>query len=194
VRPGIVALGGTSALPGGVVTLGYFVHLTCGWFDWKLVAEAARRRPRWRFYLIGYGGAPERVTLPDNVTLLGRRMQHELAGLAAGWDVAIVPFRDEPLAAGADPIKTYEYLAMGLPVVVTGVHPPPGAEAFVSRTTTVEGFLDALAAAASLPAEAAEARRAYAAGCTWDARVEALLGSLAAGRQRVGEKRALVAT
>ena len=29
----------------------------------------------------------------------------------------MIPFKPDRLAAGADPVKTYEYLAMGLPVV-----------------------------------------------------------------------------
>lgn len=30
-------------------------------------------------------------------------------------------------------IKTYEYLAMGLTVIVSGVNPPPGGDEFVFR-------------------------------------------------------------
>jgi glycosyltransferase involved in cell wall biosynthesis len=192
VRPGIERLGTTQPLARGEVTVGYFGYLASAWFDWELVAAAAALQPTWRFYMIGYGGAPEGVMLPPNVSLLGRRPQHELAGLASGWDVAIVPFKDDPLAAGADPIKTYEYLAMGLPVVITGVHPPPGAESFVTRTASTREFVDAIAAAAALPQSAGLERRAFAATCTWDSRLDALLASLDAGRQRVAEKRALL--
>jgi len=77
-------------------------------------------------------------------------------------------------------------------VVVTGVHPPVGAEDLVDRAEGLEGFLHAVERAAShqRPEETA-ARRAFAAGCTWDHRLESLLAALAAGRQRVAEKRAL---
>ena len=104
----------------------------------------------------------------------------------------MIPFKPDRLAAGADPIKTYEYLAMGLPVVVTGVPSPAGAEHLVERAEGVEDFLQAIerAAARRAPEETA-ARRDFAAGCTWDHRLEALLAALAAGRQRVAEKRAL---
>jgi hypothetical protein len=33
------------------------------------------------------------------------------------WSTAVIPFRMGPLADGVDPIKIYEYLAFGLPVV-----------------------------------------------------------------------------
>jgi polysaccharide pyruvyl transferase CsaB len=192
LKAGIAEVREPRPLVRGEVTAGYFGYLAGAWFDWDLLAEAAGRRPAWRFYLIGYGGSSEGTALPANVELLGKQPQADLAAFAANWDVAVIPFKPDRLAVGADPIKTYEYLAMGLPVVVTGVHPPAGAEDLVDRAEGVDDFLRAVerAAARQGPAEAA-ARRAFAAGCTWDHRLESLLAALAAGRQRVAEKRAL---
>ncbi|HEV2846016.1 MAG TPA: glycosyltransferase [Thermoanaerobaculia bacterium] len=189
LKPGLEAISEPRPLERGEVTVGYFGYLAGAWFDWELIAEAARRRPAWRFYLIGYGGSPEGMTLTDNVVLLGKKPQGELAAYAANWDVAVIPFKPDRLAAGADPIKTYEYLAMGLPVVATGVYPPSGGEAFVTRAEGVEEFLAELAKAAST--EGAEARRAFAATCTWGARLETMLSAIEQGEQRVAEKRAL---
>jgi len=192
LKRGIAEVREPRPLARGEVTVGYFGYLAGAWFDWELIASAARRRPAWRFYLIGYGGSPEGTVLPENLELLGKQPQADLAAFAANWDVAVIPFKPDRLAVGADPIKTYEYLAMGLPVVVTGVYPPAGAEGLVDRAEGVEDLLRAIerAAARQTPAEAA-ARRAFAAGCTWDHRLESLLAALAAGRQRVAEKRAL---
>jgi polysaccharide pyruvyl transferase CsaB len=191
LKPGLEAIREPRPLPRGEVTVGYFGYLAGAWFDWELVAEAARRRPSWRFYLIGYGGSPEGVELPATVELLGKQPQEDLAAFAANWDVAVIPFKPDRLAAGADPIKTYEYLAMGLPVVVTGVYPPPGGEAFVARAEGIEELLGAIERAAGGEGVAA-ARRAFAASCTWDHRLGAILGAVDAGRQRVAEKRALL--
>lgn len=192
LKPGLEVVRGPRPLERGEVTVGYFGYLAGAWFDWELIAEAARLRPSWRFYLIGYGGSPEGVSLPGTVTLLGKQPQKDLAAYAANWDVAVIPFKPDRLAAGADPIKTYEYLAMGLPVVATGVHPPAGGEAFVTRAEGAGDFVRALAAAAARksPDEVA-ARRAFAASCTWDHRLDALLASVEEGRQRVAEKQAL---
>ncbi len=192
LKSGIAEVREPRPLARGEITVGYFGYLAGAWFDWELIAAAAARRPAWRFYLIGYGGSPEGVPLPANVELLGKQPQADLAAFAANWDVAVIPFKPDRLAAGADPIKTYEYLAMGLPVVVTGVPPPAGGEAFVARAEGEAGFLAAVEAAAlqGTPEER-EARRAFAATCTWDHRLDALLAALAEGRQRVAEKRAL---
>ncbi len=193
LKTGIEEIREPRPLVRGEITVGYFGYLAGAWFDWELIAEAARRRPAWRFYLIGYGGSPGGMALPANVELLGKQPQADLAAFAANWDVALIPFKPDRLAAGADPIKTYEYLAMGLPVVVTGVYPPTGGEAFVARAEGVEELLREIERAAPRqePGEIA-ARRAFAATCTWDHRLEALLAALAEGRQRVAEKRALL--
>jgi hypothetical protein len=158
--------------------VGYFGYLAGAWFDWDLVARAARQRPEWRFYLIGYGGSPEGVSLPASVVLLGQKPRTELAAYAASWDVAVVPFKPGRLAASADPIKTYEYLAMGLPVVATGVPPPRGGEAFVRSVEGVEAFVRAIGHAAAADPGAAARRRAFAATCTWTERVRELLAAV----------------
>lgn len=192
LKPGLEVVREARPLERGEVTVGYFGYLAGAWFDWELIAEAARLRPSWRFYLIGYGGSPEGVRLPSTVRLLGKQPQRDLAAYAANWDVAVIPFKPDRLAAGADPIKTYEYLAMGLPVVATGVYPPAGGEAFVTRAEGAREFVRALAdAAARTSPEEVSARRAFAASCTWDHRLDALFATVEQGRQRVAEKRAL---
>lgn len=168
---------------------GYFGYLSPAWFDWELLAAAARARPDWRFELIGYGVDAAALDLPANVALLGRKPPAELAGIAARWRAAMVPFREGEVAAAADPIKTYEYLALGLPVVVTGVAPPPGAEGLVARAYGVDAFVAALEASSNESQERA-ARRAWALGQTWRHRVDALLEIVASGAQRIAEKRA----
>jgi polysaccharide pyruvyl transferase CsaB len=193
LKPGLEVVREPRPLERGEVTVGYFGYLAGAWFDWELIADAARLRPAWRFYLIGYGGSPEGVTLPGTVILLGKQPQTDLAAFAANWDVAVIPFKPDRLAAGADPIKTYEYLAMGLPVVVTGVYAPEGGEGLVARAEGTESFVQEIErAAVRRGMEEIAARRAFAATCTWDHRIEELLESLGEGRQRVAEKRALL--
>jgi glycosyltransferase involved in cell wall biosynthesis/predicted nucleic acid-binding Zn-ribbon protein len=98
--------------------VGYFGHLTDKWFDWDLVRLAARRYPDWTFELAGHQ-APANLALPDNVKLLGLRSHAELAELSTRWALGIIPFKTGSLADGVDPIKVYEYLQLGLPVLAT---------------------------------------------------------------------------
>lgn len=169
----------------GRITVGYFGYLAGAWFDWQLVINAARARPTWRFYVIGYGGSPDVGEAPENLELLGKKPQRMLASFAANWDVAIVPFRADTLAAAADPIKTYEYLAMGLPVVVTGAKAPAGAEKLVIEAEGLDGFLRAIEQAAATRDHGAENRRQWAASQSWDARLSSLLSGLGANSGRI---------
>jgi polysaccharide pyruvyl transferase CsaB len=178
VSPAVAEVDEERPLEKGVVTVGYFGYLAGAWFDWDLVAGAARSRPDWRFYLIGYGGEPEGLALPSNLLLLGKKPQKQLAGFARNWDVAIIPFKAERLAAGADPIKTYEYLAMGLPVVTTGVFPPPGAEHLVRRAADSEEFLTLIEEGARAKERGREERIEFAGRCTWETRTLQILREL----------------
>lgn len=193
VSPAIAEVDEDRSLERGAVTVGYFGYLAGAWFDWDLVAGAARSRPGWRFHLVGYGGGPEGLELPPNVVLLGKKPQRQLAAFARNWDVAVVPFRAERLAAGADPIKTYEYLAMGLPVVTTGVFPPAGAERLVQRAADLAEFLSFVEEAARTKERGREERVAFAAGCTWESRALRILRELEGPRnERVALQEALL--
>lgn len=96
--------------------IGYFGHLTNAWFDWDSLARIAAARPQFQFELIGHG-YPKDLRLPANVTLFGPLPHSDINRLAASWSAAIICFKIGRLADGVDPIKIYEYLSLGLPVI-----------------------------------------------------------------------------
>jgi len=89
------------------------------WFDVEAVQAAARALPGWRFRLAGQVEDPEVAALAalPNLETVGEIPFADVPGFLAGHDVALVPFRDLPLTRAVDPVKLYEALAMGLPVV-----------------------------------------------------------------------------
>ncbi|GMV96627.1 MAG: glycosyltransferase [Phycisphaerae bacterium] len=95
-----------------------FVGMIGEWVDLDLVAGLARMRPDASLVMIG----PELVGrgpcagLP-NVHFLGARNHELLPGYLSRFDVGLIPFRQVPLTYHANPIKLYEYLAAGVPVV-----------------------------------------------------------------------------
>ena len=96
--------------------IGYFGHLTSSWFDWDSLIEIAELRPEYRFEIIGHS-EPDGLILPKNIILLGTKTHAEINQIACEWDVAIIPFKVGKLSDAVDPIKIYEYLALGLPTV-----------------------------------------------------------------------------
>jgi glycosyltransferase involved in cell wall biosynthesis len=90
------------------------------WLDIALVERLARERPEWSFVLIGPVGIDvSPIQHLGNVRLLGPRPYAVLPSLLAAMDVALIPFKQDQVTYHADPIKAYEYLAAGLPVVAT---------------------------------------------------------------------------
>lgn len=104
--------------------IGYFGHLTDAWFDWKLILQLAKSYPHIKFEIIGYG-EPEwvrkEITALSNIHLLGKVLPKDLHRQVSNWSIGIIPFMEGILAEAVDPIKIYEYLYFGLPVVVTGI-------------------------------------------------------------------------
>jgi glycosyltransferase involved in cell wall biosynthesis len=97
-----------------------FVGGLSEWVDIDLIAELAKRRREWAFVLIGPIGVDvSRVQTEANVHLLGPKPYTELPSYLAAMDVALIPFKRDRVTYHADPIKAYEYLAAGLPVVAT---------------------------------------------------------------------------
>ncbi len=165
------------ALTRGEVTVGYFGYLAQAWFDWELVAHIAAKRPAWQFHIIGYG-EPVPVTLTDNVQLLGKVSHHLLYAYTQNWDVAIVPFKPTTLSQGADPIKVYEYLTLGLPVVAADI-PHLRSYPGVYVADSPEAF-DRLLGTAAREGATSEEVKSFVAKCTWYQRG---LNLIEAGRQ-----------
>jgi len=90
--------------------------------DLELVKFAAESRPHWSFVFIGptggaQGGDVSMLSQLTNVHFLGSRPQQVLPNYLKGIDVAIMPFKINRLNLNMCPIKMYEFLAAGKPVV-----------------------------------------------------------------------------
>lgn len=87
-------------------------------FDIELVRQVAERMPTTTFSLAGPWTAAK-VTLPSNVAWLGPVSYGDGLDLMRQSSAGILPLSAHPANAGRSPMKLYEYLATGLPVVAT---------------------------------------------------------------------------
>lgn len=152
--------------------IGYFGHLAAAWFDWESFLEIARRSPEYRFEVIGHS-APQGLELPDNVSLLGPKPWQQLHFYASRWSAAIIPFRMGPLADGVDPIKIYEYLAFGLPVV-SFLMPQINNYPYTTTVQSVDEFCDALKVAVQAEPDICRIKK-FLAHNTWEVRAQELI-------------------
>jgi glycosyltransferase involved in cell wall biosynthesis len=145
-------------------------------FDWDAVGAAARSLPRAHFVLIGPRAAGRRLRrLPGNVHSLGARPYSTVPAYLQHASAGLLPLGDHPANRGRSPMKLYEYLAAGIPVVARAT---PELERrrdpCVHLTRSRAEFRDALARISSAPPDA-EACRAVAFGHDWRGIAERLL-------------------
>lgn len=98
--------------------LGY-IGTIADWFDWDWVITLAKARPDDVVRLIGPIFCTVPTELPENIEMLPA-CHHQAAIVAMqNFDVGLIPFKNNELTASVDPIKYYEYRALGLPVIST---------------------------------------------------------------------------
>jgi glycosyltransferase involved in cell wall biosynthesis len=147
--------------------------------DAPLLAGAARLLPQAGFALVGQVSPAYRRELGDlgpNVRLVGPRAYDKVPALIASCDVCIVPHLRDALTASMDPLKLYEYLAAGKPVVSTVASPNPALAEVVEIVAGAEALAAAIVAAAEEDdGERCSLRRRAVAGETWPARADRVL-------------------
>jgi len=113
-----------SDLPSTGPVLVYVGALWGGWFDWELLAQVASNYPSATIVLIGDVRSPT-IALGPNVRFLGLKAQTELPAYLANAQVGIIPWFEDKVTQSTSPLKVYEYLSMGLPVVTPDLEAIP---------------------------------------------------------------------
>lgn len=89
------------------------------WFEWDLVLDLARACPHMCIRLVGPVYSPPPEELPSNIEMLPPCKHADAMRFTQGFDIGLIPFRLNRLTNSVDPIKYYEYRALGLPVLTT---------------------------------------------------------------------------
>ena len=146
--------------------------------DMRLLVELARSRPSWSFALVGPVGAGDPSTdvsalaAEQNIHLLGARTYEQLPSVLRGANAGLIPYARNQLTDSIFPMKVYEYLAAGLPVVATPLPSLSEIDA-VASAPDADGIARLLdeALAEDTPQRRTERSQAAAAH-SWEARIE----------------------
>jgi len=151
--------------------------------DTGLLERLARAHPDWSIVLVGPVLARE-VPLPrlqalPNVHLLGHRPPHRLPNYLKAFDVALIPYVLDERTAAINPLKLYEYLAAGRPVVATAL---PELEPFRHLVRVAQDAPDFVAQVELALAEddpsLPQQRLAAVQGHTWNQRVAMMIDAI----------------
>lgn len=166
--------------PEGRRIIGYYGAIA-PWLDLDIVTGIAERFRECLVLLIGGDqiGAGRRLRRYRNITLLDEVPYNALPGYLHAFDVCILPRVVSTLTGAMNPVKLYEYLSAGRPVVATNlpeIKEMKGLAGLVYASDGRAAFLDAVASALAEEPEdpRVEARRRFAAEQTWALRAEAL--------------------
>jgi glycosyltransferase involved in cell wall biosynthesis len=164
------------------------------WFDFGLMTAVAQQRPEVAFVLVGpvdpglKSQASKLSELP-NVKLMPPQRSERIADFVRGFTVGILPFRVNEMTEAVTPLKMYEYLACGVPMVATPL-PACVREPAVRTASDPETFAAAIDAGIELGRRDRLDLRSHAEPADWRRRV-APLRSLLESRSRltVGDTR-----
>ncbi|NWA02619.1 glycosyltransferase [Pseudomonas gingeri] len=181
--------------PAGRRIIGYYGAIA-DWFDTGLVAAVAKAFPQHLILLIGADTANARRELRQypNVSFTGEVPYGVLPGYLHAMDVCLLPFRITPLTLATNPVKVYEYLSAGKPVVAVDLPEIEQFGSLVHRARNEDEFIASIALGlAEQPGEQGRQRRAFAAEQSWAQRIDTLLGATE-GQRTANEISVIVVT
>ncbi len=158
--------------PSQTPVVGYYGAIA-DWFDSDLVADLAQLRPQWEFLLVGstFTADTRRLKCLPNIRLVGEKPYGELPRWIQEMDVLLIPFKRNPLTHATNPVKFYEIMAAGKPLISVPLPELLPHEDLVFFAETPEKFASSIERILlQEKPEKAEARRAFARQQTWDAR------------------------
>ena len=161
--------------------IGYYGAIAA-WFDIELMVAVATQRPTYTFVLLGgvFDVDVSRLKALPNVRLLGQQPYDTMPQYLYHFDVCIIPFKVNPITEATDPVKVYEYLSGGKPVVSVKLSELIPYRAYVYLAENKDDFVAKLdAAVAADDPELVTRRRAFAQQHTWEARLQAIEAGIA---------------
>jgi len=123
--------------------LGYYGCLAY-WFDYSIVLDAAHKNPEWLFVLVGHvfdDTAKAALTdIPSNIIVIPAQPYERLPSFLNAFDIALVPFVINEITLSTSPVKIFEYMAAGKPILSADL-PECRKYKSIYRYTGIEDFI-----------------------------------------------------
>lgn len=112
------ALNSERKLSSGPTVFGYVGSIE-SWFDWEWVLQLAHSHSQSIVRLIGPMHRQPPRALPPNIEFFPACSHSAALEAMCSFDIGLIPFKINTLTHSVDPVKFYEYMAIGLPVIST---------------------------------------------------------------------------
>lgn len=169
--------------PARILRLGY-VGTIARWFDWPLMLRALDDDPRLELHLWGPSDGP--TPSHDRIRAHGPVTHSDIPAVVRPMDALIMPFVLSDLIRGVDPVKLYEYVALGKPAIAVHYPEIERFEGLVHLYRTADELAELLRRLRtdrpSMRPSAEESQR-FLAGSTWAARAATISTTI---HERVG--------
>ena len=108
----------------GKPIIGYYGALA-SWFDYDLIKHLAAKRPEYNIVLFGvkYDDSLDKsdINKYSNIHFLGSKNYNVLQNYASKFSVCTIPFLINDITKATSPVKLFEYMALGKPIVTTAM-------------------------------------------------------------------------
>jgi len=154
------------------------------WFDFELLEGVAASLPGWHFVLIGpidpeVRDQVRRLRRLPNLSILGERPSSQIGAYVRAFQVGAIWFSIDGLTEAVSPLKLFEYLAAGVPVVSTPLPAAFGVPG-VEVAAAPDHFAKAVVGAMEMRSDPAfqDAAAQAAASAAWPRRLAPVLSRL----------------
>jgi len=154
--------------------IGYFGAIEPWLVDRELIKLAGQKHPEWTWIFIGNLARGTDMAEMPNVRMIPAVPYEDLPRYAAGFDVCVLPWETEhAFTSYGSAIKVREYLATGLPVVISPLPEYEHMSDVLRIARSHEDFMQKVEdALAENDPSVADRRQAAVKGGTWKARAE----------------------
>lgn len=158
------------------------------WLDYKLLEYAAASLPEVSFVLVGpeeFPGVLRRFLSRPNCFWTGVKRHEEIPSYIESFDVCMIPFKEGDISKSTNPVKLFEYFALGKPVVTTPIDELESyrPEGLVYWAENAEDFVRCIASAlAENDDRKRELRKSVARRNSWDDRISTIVSAMDAPR------------
>lgn len=156
-------------------TVGY-VGAVSSWFDFPAVLALLDAKPELSVYLWG----PRDVIVPehDRLKYLGILPHAEAIKAMRSCAVLVLPFHITELIRAVDPVKVYEYVATGRPVIAADYTQLTHFGGWIKRYSSTTQLIRQVEESLDTPTLAPAQLREFIAANSWDVRTEKMLAKI----------------